>query len=51
MTEQFEWICWKTRNIMSHTYDEENFNAASEKITDTYLIEFIALEKWLLQKI
>ena len=41
----------ETRNIMSHTYDEENFNAATEKIIDIYLIEFIALKKWLLQKI
>lgn len=41
----------ETRNIMSHTYDEENFNEATEKIIKFYLTEFIFLKEWLVQKL
>ena len=40
-----------TRNIMAHTYNEEYFIAASNKITGSYITQLLSLEKWLIQKL
>lgn len=40
-----------TRNIMAHTYNEEYFIAASNKITNSYLIQLILFKTWLTQKL
>lgn len=40
-----------TRNIMAHTYNEEYFIAASNKITGSYFSQLLSLEKWLIQKL
>jgi len=40
-----------TRNIMAHTYNEEYFIAASNKITGGYLHQLILFKSWLTQKL
>lgn len=40
-----------TRNVMAHTYNEEYFIAASNKITGSYLGQLLLFKKWLTQKL